>query len=95
MGSRLYDIVYIHRELLTLSSLLSLLIFKAMNPKRAVLAANTPTEVAPVWPSVSGSVEPIGTAGVGELWSQPEGGEGCGDRSLPEGAGRSSWRSPQ
>lgn len=46
---------------------LSLLIFKAMNPKIAIVVASIQAEVALIQPGVPGSVEHVGTAGVGEL----------------------------
>ena len=46
---------------------LSLLIFKAMNPQITIVMASIQSEVASVQPSVRGLVEHIGTAGVGEL----------------------------
>lgn len=75
---------------MTLAIFLVLLVFKAMNPQVAILVASTQTEVASIQPGVSGSVERIGTAGVGELWSQPAGCESWGDRSLPARVGSSS-----
>ena len=46
---------------------LSLLIFKAMNPKIAVVVASIQAEVASIQPSVPGSGEHVGTVGIGEL----------------------------